>query len=109
VTRTAGTPPGGVPPRLPPAVVPPRLPPGGSETIDADDAAAEAAILGLRLDHGVPIAVVEDPRFAAAFAWAHEAGLVEDVGPASGREGERRVRLTGRGRLLANELFARLV
>jgi oxygen-independent coproporphyrinogen-3 oxidase len=91
------------------AAAPPGLPPGGSETIDADDAAAEAAILGLRLDHGVPITVAEDPRFAAAFAWAREASLVEDLVPASGREGERRVRLTGRGRLLANELFARLV
>ena len=100
VTKAAGAPPAGMHPRLPP---------GGSETIDAVDAAAEAAILGLRLDHGIPIAVVKDPRFAAAFAWAHEAGLVEDVGPVSGREGERRVRLTGRGRLLSNELFARLV
>jgi len=88
---------------------PPSLPPGGSETIDASDAAAEAAILGLRLDHGVSLAVAEDPRFAAAFAWARGAGLVEDVGPASGRAGGRRVRLTGRGRLLSNELFARLV
>ena len=109
VTRTAGAPPdaAGAPP--PAAAAPPSLPPGGSETIDADDAAAEAAILGLRLDHGVPITVAEDPRFAAAFAWAREASLVEDLVPASGREGERRVRLTGRGRLLANELFARLV
>ncbi len=94
---------------LPAHAEPPRLPPGGSETIDADDAAAEEAILGLRLDHGVPIVVTEDPRFTEAFAWARDAGLVEDLVPGSGREGERRVRLTLRGRLLSNELFARLV
>ncbi len=78
----------------------PILPPGGSEPIDAAAAATEALFLGLRLARGIP-------REAAlgrleAFAWAAENGLVEDA------PGDR-VRLTLRGRLLSNELFARLV
>ncbi|MEI8332702.1 MAG: coproporphyrinogen-III oxidase family protein [Chloroflexota bacterium] len=93
----------------PGAAAQPVLPPGGSETIDADAAAVEAAILGLRLDHGIPLAVAEAPRFAAAFAWARDTGLVEDVAPGVGRRGVHRLRLTRRGRLLSNELFARLV
>ena len=80
--------------------VAPKLPPGGSESLDAATAETEALFLGLRLARGVP-------RNAAlsridAFGWAAEHGLIED-GP-----GER-VRLTLRGRLLSNELFARLV
>jgi oxygen-independent coproporphyrinogen-3 oxidase len=82
------------------AGVAPALPPGGSEVVDAAAAEAEALFLGLRLAHGVP-------RDAAlgrieAFAWATEHGLVEDC------PGDR-VRLTLRGRLLSNELFARLI
>jgi putative oxygen-independent coproporphyrinogen III oxidase len=78
----------------------PALPPGGSESIDASTADAERLILGLRLAGGIP-------RDAAlgrmeVFAWATENGLVED-GP------DGRVRLTLRGRLLSNELFARLI
>jgi len=76
------------------------LPPGDGEEIDAATAAAEEIILGLRMAHGIT------PRCALSradeMAWAHEAGLVEDA------PGER-VRLTLRGRLLSNELFARLV
>jgi oxygen-independent coproporphyrinogen-3 oxidase len=78
----------------------PTLPPGGAEPVDAVAAEAEALFLGLRLAQGIP-------REAAlgrieAFAWAAEHGLVED------RPGDR-VRLTLRGRLLSNELFARLI
>jgi oxygen-independent coproporphyrinogen-3 oxidase len=78
----------------------PTLPPGGAEPVDAVAAEAEALFLGLRLAQGIP-------REAAlgrieAFAWAAEYGLVED------RPGDR-VRLTLRGRLLSNELFARLI
>jgi len=80
--------------------VAPTLPPGGSESLDAAAAEAEALFLGLRLARGVP----RDAALSRvdAFAWAAEHGLVED-GP------EERVRLTLRGRLLSNELFARLV
>jgi oxygen-independent coproporphyrinogen-3 oxidase len=80
--------------------VAPTLPPGGSESLDAAAAEAEALFLGLRLARGVP----SDAALSRidAFAWAAEHGLVED-GP-----GER-VRLTLRGRLLSNELFARLI
>lgn len=76
------------------------LPPGGSELLDAATAATEALVLGLRLAEGVP------RRTMAArpdgFAWAAGSGLVEEA------PGDR-VRLTLRGRLLSNELFARLL
>jgi oxygen-independent coproporphyrinogen-3 oxidase len=84
--------------------VAPSPPPGGSEIVDADDAAAEATILGLRLDTGVSVADAHAGPLAPHLAWAVDAGLVEpfdDAGP--------RVRLTTRGRLLSNELFSRLV
>ncbi|MFH1474369.1 MAG: radical SAM protein, partial [Chloroflexota bacterium] len=79
---------------------PAALPPGDGEEIDAETAAAEELILGLRTARGV----ARDRALARAdeIAWAHEAGLVEEV------PGER-VALTLRGRLLSNELFARLI
>ncbi len=76
------------------------LPPGDGEEIDAATAAAEELILGLRMARGV--ARSRALARADEMAWAHEAGLVEDAA------GER-VRLTLRGRLLSNELFARLI
>jgi len=76
------------------------LPPGDGEEIDAATAAAEEIILGLRTAHG--ISRVRALTRADEMAWAHEVGLVEDA------PGEH-VRLTLRGRLLSNELFARLV
>ena len=79
---------------------PAMLPPGDSEVIDATTAAAEELILGLRTAHGV--ARGQALARAEAMAWAYEAGLVEET------PGER-VRLTLRGRLLSNELFARLI
>ncbi|MGH2513213.1 MAG: coproporphyrinogen-III oxidase family protein [Candidatus Limnocylindrales bacterium] len=86
----------------PPGDAQPRLPPGGSEVIDATAAAAEAVILGLRLDRGVPLTALLEAPFVDAFDWAISAGLVEETDDA-------RVRLTTRGRLLSNELFARLI
>ena len=80
----------------------PRLPPGGSETLDPVTEASEAVILGLRTDRGVPIAAAHRPPLADQFGWALAAELV-DVTP------DDRVVLTTRGRLLSNELFARLV
>jgi putative oxygen-independent coproporphyrinogen III oxidase len=80
----------------------PRLPPGGSETLDAGTAAAETVILALRTDRGIPVAAAKDLPFASTFDWARTAGLVVDA------DNDRLV-LTARGRLLSNELFARLV
>lgn len=79
-----------------------RLPPGGATTLAATDAAVEAAILGLRTSHGVPAAAADEPPLAAVFGWALGHELVT-VTP------EDRIVLTTRGRLLSNELFARLV
>ena len=80
----------------------PALPPGGAEAIDAETAAAERVILGLRLDTGIPLATAHEPPLGDAFGWALAAELI-DVTP------DDRVVLTTRGRLLSNELFARLV
>ena len=80
----------------------PSLPPGGFDLLDADMAAAERVILGLRLDTGVPFSSTKEAPFAEAFGWALTAELV-NVTP------EDRVVLTTRGRLLSNELFSRLV
>jgi putative oxygen-independent coproporphyrinogen III oxidase len=77
-------------------------PPGGSEHLDGATATAEALILGLRLDTGVPLATAGEPPLAGAFEWAREAELLDVTGDA-------RIVLTTRGRLLSNELFARLV
>ena len=80
------------------------LPPGGRELLDEAAAAAESTILGLRLDAGLSLDVAQAGPLAPHLAWALDAGLLEpleDAGP--------RVRLTTRGRLFSNELFARLV
>ena len=81
------------------------LPPGGRETLDPATAEAEEMILALRLDRGVPEAAAAEPPLAEIRTWAESAGLVESVV----LDGEQRVRLTTRGRLLSNELFARLL
>ena len=83
----------------------PVLPPGGSEVVDEAGAAAEAVILGLRLDEGLARDVAGAGPLAPHLSWAFGNGLLETV---SGGGGER-VRLTTDGRLLSNELFARLV
>jgi len=79
-----------------------RLPPGGEIATDPAVARAEALILGLRLDTGVPVAAAHEPPLAEHFGWALAAELLH-VTPAD------RIVLTTRGRLLSNELFARLV
>jgi putative oxygen-independent coproporphyrinogen III oxidase len=88
-----------------PAAGPGSAPPGDRETISEETAAAERRILALRLDRGVPAAWADEPAAAAAFAWGRSNGLVEAVG----FDGEARLRLTLRGRLLSNELFERLL
>ncbi len=80
----------------------PRLPPGSSETLDARTAASERAILGLRTDRGLPASAATAPPLAAAIDWAFAADLLE-------RSNGERITLTTRGRLLSNELFARLL
>ena len=79
-----------------------RLPPGGAETIDRATADAEAAILALRLDTGLPAAAAHRPPLSPVFAWATESGLLEQTD-------DGRIALTTTGRLLSNELFARLL
>jgi putative oxygen-independent coproporphyrinogen III oxidase len=85
----------------PPDDVTPRLPPGGQEAIDDATARAEAVILGLRTRQGVPFAAASNPPLEDAFGWALSADLLEVT--------DDRITLTTRGRLLSNELFARLV
>lgn len=80
----------------------PGLPPGGREAIDPATAAAEAVVLGLRTDRGLPRSAATEPPLADAVAWALAAELLM-VNAAD------RIVLTTRGRLLSNELFQRLV
>ena len=82
----------------------PALPPGGSDQVDGDAAAAEAVILALRLDTGLAATEARRGALAPHVDWALEAGLLEPFDA-----GGPRLRLTTRGRLLSNELFARLV
>ena len=86
----------------PPRPGAPTIPPGGVEPEDPDTAASEEAILALRTSDGLPSSVLDGPRFAKPLAWALGAQLLERV------HGDRLV-LTRRGRLLSNEVFARLV
>jgi putative oxygen-independent coproporphyrinogen III oxidase len=81
---------------------PPRLPPGGGDPIDPADAAAETAILALRTDRGLPRTAADEPPLASVYGWATEAGLLVV-------DGDDRIVLTTRGRLLSNEIFRRLI
>lgn len=83
----------------------PVLPPGGSEAVDERGAAAEAVILGLRLDEGLPVAAAEAGPLGEHLDWALGTGILEPFAATGGP----RVRLTIEGRLLSNELFSRLV
>ena len=65
-------------------------------------AAAEAAVLGLRTDRGLPLAAADGPPLADWFGWALAAELLDVTA-------DDRIVLTTRGRLLSNELFARLI
>ena len=72
-----------------------RLPPGGS---DVTAQPAERLVLRLRTSQGIERELLP----AVALAWAHESGLIEAA------QGGR-VRLSRRGRLMANEVFVRLL
>ncbi len=77
------------------------------EAVDPATAAVDAAVLGLRLNTGIDEAALRS-RHGAAWAvvepglrWGEESGLLERSGG--------RLRLTRRGRRLANEVFVRVV
>ena len=78
-------------------------------TVDAgSDERVDGAILGLRLDRGLDLA-----RYAARFGAEARDRLAADLAALEGRallrwSGER-VRLTPRGRILANEVFVQIV
>jgi oxygen-independent coproporphyrinogen-3 oxidase len=78
-----------------------QLPPGGREVVDQATALAEAAILGLRLTEGIDASLTMRSELRPALAWARRHGLAEDVAD--------RTHLTQAGRLLANEVFERLL
>jgi coproporphyrinogen III oxidase-like Fe-S oxidoreductase len=74
----------------------------------ADAAMSDAAILGLRLNEGLDVREFEqtygiglETAYGSALAEMTDAGLLERSNGA--------VRLTARGRLLANEVFVRLL
>ena len=78
-----------------------RLPPGASETTDEVTAQAERAILALRTGAGLELHQSDRSDLAEVLAWGREERLLEADGSA--------VRLTRRGRLLSNEVFARVL
>jgi putative oxygen-independent coproporphyrinogen III oxidase len=87
---------------VPPDGSAPRLPRGGQDSAEPRDRAREAAILALRTSPGLPATALDDPALGPALRWARDAELLD-------RRMDDRIALTLRGRLLSNELFARLV
>jgi putative oxygen-independent coproporphyrinogen III oxidase len=77
------------------------LPPGGFEVLDPAVASAEVAILALRTSAGIAGADAHEPPVSGVLPWAIDAGLIEAW--------DGRYALTLRGRLLSNEVFARLL
>jgi len=85
------------------------LPPGGHQTSTAAEADAERAILRLRTVAGLPNEVAQSSAFRSAVSWGVANGLLEKC-VSTGTDGSQAgQRLTLRGRLLSNELFARLL
>lgn len=78
-----------------------RLPPGAEQRSDPNASSAERAILSLRTSSGLAAAMAESGQFRSAIAW----GVANDL-LATAADG---VVLTRRGRLLSNEVFARLI
>jgi oxygen-independent coproporphyrinogen-3 oxidase len=78
------------------------LPSSGTDRLDRQAATAERAILALRTGAGLPAESARLPCFSPALAWGRSAGLLEEADAGA-------VRLTMRGRLLASELFWRLL
>ena len=85
----------------------PALPPGGFDREGAHppggggQAPAEPAMLALRTSDGLPRRALLDPDLGTTLRWAIDGGLLA--------ESAERLVLTRRGRLLSNEVFARLV
>jgi oxygen-independent coproporphyrinogen-3 oxidase len=77
----------------------PTLPPGASDR--GGSGPGEPAILRLRTSDGLPRPTLDDPRLGDALRWAVGGGLLAETGD--------RLVLTRRGRLLSNEVFARLL
>jgi hypothetical protein len=65
-------------------------------------AEAERLLLALRLDRGLPASAADTPPLDAVAPWALANALLDLTS-------DDRLVLTTRGRLLSNELFARLV
>jgi putative oxygen-independent coproporphyrinogen III oxidase len=80
----------------------PSLPPGDRQPDEPAARAGQAAILALRTSSGLPAADLDDPTIGAELRWALGVGLLAPTAA-------DRLALTLRGRLLANELFVRLV
>ena len=82
---------------------PSAVPPGGADAeLDAGAAGpGEPAMLALRTRAGLPRTSVDDPELGETLRWAIDGGLLEEAGD--------RLVLSRRGRLLSNEVFARLV
>jgi coproporphyrinogen III oxidase-like Fe-S oxidoreductase len=77
------------------------VPPGGREGETPANAVAEAAMLALRTSRGIPATLLDDGEIGRGLVWALGAELVEHT--------HERLILTRRGRLLSNEVFARLL
>jgi oxygen-independent coproporphyrinogen-3 oxidase len=83
----------------------PSPPPGDAEAIDPGAAEAERVILALRLDTGLDLAEAHRGLLEPHLEWGLANGLLEAFGTAHAP----RVRLTTSGRLLSNEIFARVL
>ena len=80
----------------------PTLPPGGFEHSLEAGLESERAVLGLRTSAGVADSALNRPALRAPLRWAMEECLLQ-------RTTDARLVLTLRGRLLSNEVFARLI
>jgi putative oxygen-independent coproporphyrinogen III oxidase len=80
----------------------PQLPPGGGESSDAGMRARERTITALRTSRGLPASALADPAIGDALGWALDMRLLA-------RTASDRLVLSVAGRLLSNELFARLI
>jgi oxygen-independent coproporphyrinogen-3 oxidase len=78
-----------------------RLPPGGRALSAPASPDGEAAILALRTSAGLPATALRVPSLGPALRWAMDAKLLEP--------NHDRLVLTRTGRLLSNEVFARLL
>jgi putative oxygen-independent coproporphyrinogen III oxidase len=88
----------------------PTLPPGGHEVVGGRSARAERTILGLRLADGLDRDATRRLRRDDATRAALEWGTANALLAERGTEGDGpRLALTLRGRLLADELFVRMI